>query len=69
MTFTVELKYNGVTKHSYTGNTNNGMANVSCVDLMYTETPGAATQNITLVCTGAGVSLSQIKMIIIKNKA
>lgn len=59
----VELKYNGVTKDTNaslgTSITLGGFA------LMYTETPGAATANITLEATG-GASLTEIQIIVMK---
>jgi hypothetical protein len=65
--YAINLKYNGVAKdvtYQQLGNTNNkyGFA------LMYTETPGAATANITVDFTapGGGGTLSDVKIIVQK---
>lgn len=62
---TVTLKYGGVTKDTVTvGGTGAGASLNSAFALMYTETPGASTQNIT-VETSAG-SLSNVVIIVQK---
>ena len=58
---TINLKYNGVTKHSISSGSDSGTGGFS---LHYTETPGAATQNIT-VDTSAG-SVANVVIIVIK---
>lgn len=60
---TVNLKYNGATKDSVVnGNTSGSTQNVPFA-LMYTETPGAATQNITV---DGGTSLNSVVIIVMK---
>jgi hypothetical protein len=44
---TINLKYNGVTKDSVQVGVGNGSSRIPFC-LMYTEVPGAATQNITI---------------------
>lgn len=61
---TITLKYNGVTKDTAVYTDNDAGAKVTPMALMYTETPGAATQNITLE-TSTG-SLSNVKIIVMK---
>lgn len=58
---TVTLAYNAVTKDSVLVDSD---ADGNVVSLMYTETPGAATQNITLTTSGA--TLDSISFIIMK---
>lgn len=54
---TVTLKYNGVTKDTVTvGGTGAGASLNSAFALMYTETPGAATQNVTVETSGGTLS-------------
>lgn len=57
---TVELKYNGVTKHSASVGSN---SDGQMVMLMYTEVPGAATANITLT-SSAGTLLAPCIMVL-----
>lgn len=52
--YSVYLKYNGVTKDTVVQNS--GAAKRGSFALMYTEIPGAATQNITVTTTGDSVS-------------
>jgi hypothetical protein len=62
---TVKLLYNGVEKDTVTPyNENNTIAKTFA--LMYTETPGAATQDIT-VTVSAG-SIADVKIIVMKIK-
>jgi len=59
---TVNLKYNGVTKHSVTVTAYSSGARAG-FSLMYTETPGAATQNITVDgATVANVAIIALKI-------
>ncbi len=60
---TVSLKYNGVTKDTITAGVIGGDV-IHPFSLIYTETPGAATQNIT-VTTDAG-SLANVVIIVMK---
>lgn len=55
---TVTLKYNSVTKDSVTiAIDTDGIGGLSIpFSLMYTETPGAATQNVTIETTGATIN-------------
>ena len=54
---TVTLKYNGVTKDTVTvGGTGAGTNLNSAFSLMYTETPGAGTQNVTVETSGGTLS-------------
>jgi hypothetical protein len=64
--YTVSLKYNGVTKDTvYIQMDTDGNANcASPFTLTYTETPGAATQNITVETTGA--TLSRVVIMVLK---
>lgn len=60
---TVDLKYNGVTKHSFykpnlSSPASDGFA------LQYTETPGAGTHDITVVTDGG--TLTAIKIMVLK---
>ncbi len=55
--YTVTLKYNGVTKDTITsGGTGAGSNLNSPFALMYTETHGAATQDVTVETTGGSLS-------------
>jgi hypothetical protein len=62
---TITLAYNGVAKHEKTIDyTGNGRMNF---DLMYTETPGADTQDITLTIDGGkSFDETQCKIIVMK---
>jgi hypothetical protein len=57
------LKYNGVTKCTVSSNPTAGGR--SSFALMYTETPGAATQNIT-VTDADGHTLENVKIMVLK---
>jgi hypothetical protein len=50
------LKYNGVTKHSYTIDTDGTGAEKYAFSMMYTEIPGAATANITVTASAGAIS-------------
>lgn len=60
----VYLKYNGVTKDTCTFNNTSTLIGFA---LMYTETPGAGTQNITV--DGNGGAQSNVVIIVLKIKA
>lgn len=66
--YTVSLKYNGVTKDTaYIQMDTDG--NINCTApfaLQYTETPGAATANITIETTGATLSRCSIMVLKIR---
>ena len=54
---TVTLKYDGVTKDTVTvGGTGAGTNFNSAFSLMYTETPGAGTENVTVETSGGTLS-------------
>jgi hypothetical protein len=53
---TIELKYNGVTKDTVVVDGGGGGSSNLAWALMYSETPGAGTHNITVVGTGGGLS-------------
>jgi hypothetical protein len=57
---TVDLQYNGVTKHSI-ASMNNATTQGNC--MMYSEVPGAATANITIVPSAGSVSNPRITVI------
>lgn len=59
---TVELKYNGVTKDT-TVVQGSGSSTNPAFALMYTETPGAGTQNITVTTTG-GTLMNVVIMVL-----
>lgn len=61
---TLSLKYNGVTKDSLTFRAQDATNDYSSFSLMYTETPGADTQDIT-VTTSAG-TLGNVVIMVIK---
>jgi ethanolamine utilization microcompartment shell protein EutL len=62
---TITLAYNGVTKDTAIINLQSQAAgDTYCFAMMYTETPGAATQNIT-VTTSAG-SLESVVIMVLK---
>lgn len=61
---TVALKYNTVTKHSKIFNSSSSDNLQESFSLMYTETPGAATQNITVETTAG--TLSNVVIIVMK---
>lgn len=63
-TKTLTLKYNSVTKDTVAVSVDSGTSNIVPFSLMYTETPGAATQNIT-VETSSG-SISNVVIIVMK---
>lgn len=63
---TIALQYNAVTKDSVGSNTG-GSATRSPFALMYTETPGAATQNVTVSTSGG--SLANVVIVVVKLKA
>jgi hypothetical protein len=63
---TVTLKYNTVVKDTAIPYNENVTTNRSFA-LMYTETPGAATQNITVETDGG--SIANVKIIVLKIKA
>lgn len=64
---TVSLKYNGVTKDSVSCRYTDAL-DTDAFSLMYTETPGAATHDITVdtTRTANGASVASVVMIIIK---
>lgn len=62
---TTKLNYNGVQKDIATATSNNGIE-ITPFALMYTETPGAATQNITVTSTG---SVTNVVIIVMKVKS
>lgn len=59
----VNLKYNGVTKHTMSVGTNNDNTGMT---LMYTEVPGAATQNITVDASAGTIGSCVIMVFKIK---
>jgi hypothetical protein len=61
--YTTTLSYNGVSKDSITTNGATSSDKIAFT-LMYTETPGAATADITV--TTSGGSLSDVKIIVLK---
>jgi len=63
---TINLKYNGVTKDTISAGGNGNSDTYVPFSLMYTETPGAATANITVT---DGVSLQNVVIIVLKIKA
>lgn len=61
---TVTLKYNGVTKDSVTIDESDTAAGNIPFALLYTEIPGAATQNITVETSGG--TLNDVKILVFK---
>ncbi len=64
---TITLAYNAVAKHAVQVNGDTNTADKQNFSLMYTETPGAATQNITVTQSG-GTSLSNVVIMVLKMK-
>lgn len=64
---TITIKYNSVVKDTVIFNPGNETDTVPFA-LIYTETPGAATQNITVQHTGNNATLSNIVIIVLKVK-
>ena len=58
----IELKYNNVVKYTITPDPANA-GDVVSFAMMYTETPGAATANITVV---SGLTLATVKIVVLK---
>lgn len=58
----IALKYNGVTKHTYDVDTTSSGGDRFAFSLMYTETPGAATEDITV----EGTDLSSVVIMVLK---
>ena len=64
LTFTVTLQYNGVTKDTASlRETNNTGSSTAPFSTMYTETPGAATHNITVVSSSGSATLADVVII------
>jgi len=61
---TLELKYNGVSKDLVVQDDNTSTNNYTPFSLMYTETPGAATANITV--TNDNAAIQDVKIIVLK---
>lgn len=59
---TLALKYGGVTKHTYDVDTATSGGDRFAFSLMYTETPGAGTANITM----EGTNLSSVVIMVLK---
>ena len=65
-TLTLTLKYNGVTKDTVVQTYNDTGASSWPFALVYTETPGAATQNITIETTSGTINNPVIVVIKVK---
>lgn len=61
---TITLDYNSVTKDTVVTDAG-GAGDKEAFSLMYTETPGAATQNITVAASG-GATLANVKIMVMK---
>lgn len=66
-TTTIVLQYNGVTKDTITMRSSSSSNNpIGTFSLMYTETPGAATQNVTVSKSGGAGTVGNVVIIVLK---